>query len=146
MSAKNEIESVLANEKRAWDAKDIDLLMSVWHEDMVFIWPSHPKNHNPMDWVLPMGRFDDTRWRESWQGLFDYYNLVHNNRTTQVIKVSEEMDGGFAVVDIDTLWENKETGERDHWFGRTCKTFTKLKSGEWKLIHQIGVLDYTNLD
>ena len=51
-------------------------------------------------------------------------------------------DGGFAVVDIDTLWQHIETGEYQHWKGRTCKVYTKLKSGEWKFIMQTGVLDY----
>ena len=63
-----------------------------------------------------------------------------------MIKVSDEGDGGFAVVDIDTKWKNKETGEEDHWFGRTCKTFSKMNNGEWKMIHQVGVLDYSILD
>ena len=28
--------------------------------------------------------------------------------------------GGFAVVDVDTLWRNRNTNEFFHWKGRVC--------------------------
>ncbi|HVS83807.1 MAG TPA: hypothetical protein VHE60_18890 [Pyrinomonadaceae bacterium] len=53
----------------------------------------------------------------------------------------KEGDGAFAVVDIDTLWIDRD-GKENHWKGRTCKVYTKI-GNEWKLIMQTGVLDYS---
>ena len=50
------------------------------------------------------------------------------------------MDGAFAVVDIDTLWIDKQ-GNKNQWEGRTCKLNTKVNN-EWKMIAQTGVLKY----
>lgn len=58
------------------------------------------------------------------------------------VEVSEHGDGGFAVVDVDTLWRHRETGEPFHWRGRACKGYTRLAGGEWKLILHTGLLDY----
>jgi len=44
-----------------------------------------------------MGRFDRERWTRGWQGLFATYRLVHNRRE---IVVTDEADGGFAVVEF----------------------------------------------
>jgi ketosteroid isomerase-like protein len=54
--------------------------------------------------------------------------------------VSEQGDGAFAVVDIDTLWVDSK-GEKNHWKGRVCKVYTKIDR-EWKLIMHTGVLEY----
>ena len=51
--------------------------------------------------------------------MFDYYQLVHNRREIKKIELSEESDGAFAVVDIDTLWRD-EQGNEDHWFVCVC--------------------------
>ena len=134
------IEDMVNRETRAWDNQDIDLLMSIFHPDMVWPWPRTPKSHNPLDWVMGFGRYNYERWSKAWQGLFDNFQLVHNKRE---IEVSEENDGGFAVVDIDTLWVS-EDGTRDHWKGRVCKVYTKIID-EWKLIMHTGVLDYSKL-
>jgi ketosteroid isomerase-like protein len=56
------------------------------------------------------------------------------------IVVSEQGDGAFAVVDVDTLWRDRH-GNDFHWNGRTCKGYTQV-GGEWKLIMHTGVLDY----
>lgn len=73
--------------------------------------------------------------------MFSTFTLQHNKR--EIIKITEtkEKDGGFAVVDIDTLWKNKHTGEYMHWLGRTCKTYVKSDKG-YKMIAQTGVLSY----
>jgi hypothetical protein len=70
---------------------------------MIWPWPKTPKSHDPMEWVLEMGRYDAERWGRTWQELFDTHELVHNEREIKKIKVSKEGDGAFAVVDIDTL-------------------------------------------
>jgi ketosteroid isomerase-like protein len=135
------IEEIVARETRAWDTRDVELLMTVWHPDMVFVWPPHPKAHDPVDWLIDWGRYDYQRWKGGWQALFDSHDLVHNRRTVRRIEVSKEGDGAFAVVDIDTLWRHRPTGRDFHWKGRVCKVYTRLDSG-WKCIMHTGALDY----
>jgi ketosteroid isomerase-like protein len=108
---------------------------------MVWPWPPHSRAHDPIDWVLVLGRFDRERWRLGWQELFDTHRLVHNRRAIRRIEVSREGDGAFAVVDVDTLWR-RPGGEEQRWDGRACKIYTRVKEGEWKLIAQTGLLDY----
>ena len=135
-----EIEEIINRETKAWDNQDIDLLMTVFHPDMVWPWPKSSKSHDPMDWVLEWGRFDYQRWRNGWLELFNTHKLHHNNRKTKKIEISKELDGAIAVVDIDTLWIDKQ-GVKNHWEGRTCKFYTKIGK-EWKMIAQTGVLKY----
>ncbi len=93
-----------------------------------------------MEWVIPQGRYDRERWKRGWQELFDSHELVHNWREICKIEVSAEQDGGFAVVDIDTLWRDR-AGRAFQWKGRVCKVYTKVDAG-WKLIMHTGVLRY----
>jgi ketosteroid isomerase-like protein len=137
---KSQIQEIVNRETRAWDTQDIDLLMSIFHPDMVWPWPRTPQSHDPMDWVLSLGRFDDDRWRKGWQELFDTHMLIHNKRVIRKIVVSDEGDGAFAVVDIDTLWRSSE-GRDNNWKGRVCKVYTKMDDG-WKLIMHTGILEY----
>jgi len=55
--------------------------------------------------------------------------------------VSDEGDGAFAVVDVDTLWRRRSDGALFHWKGRACKGYTKVGAG-WLLILHTGLLDY----
>ncbi|MFW9918156.1 MAG: hypothetical protein ACFFED_01005 [Candidatus Thorarchaeota archaeon] len=142
-SIKKEIEMMVNRETKAWDTQDVELLISIFHPDMVWPWPKTPQSHDPLNWVIEWGKYDYKRWKTLWQGLFDNYRLVHNRRTIQRIAVSNEGNGAFAVVDIDTLWVDDD-GNEEHWIGRVCKVYTKLGS-EWKLIMHTGVLDYSNL-
>jgi ketosteroid isomerase-like protein len=139
---KRRIRSLVDLETRSWDIQDPDLLLSVIHPDMVWVWPPDARAHDPADWVVGMGRFNRTRWRKSWQGLFDTHVLAHNRRRVVRIRVSKELDGAFAVVDIDTLWRHRRTGKEQHWKGRVCKIYTKMKGGKWKLIGHTGALEY----
>jgi ketosteroid isomerase-like protein len=138
-----EIEALVNRETLAWDTQDVDLLMSIFHHDMVWPWPRTPQSHDPMDWVIEWGRYDYERWKNNYQNLFDTHRLEHNKRTLQKIEVSAEGDGAFAVVDIDTLWID-EDDERNHWKGRVCKVYTKVDN-DWKLIMHTGVLDYSSI-
>jgi ketosteroid isomerase-like protein len=138
--AETAVREVVDRETRAWDTQDVELLLGVLHPDMVWPWPPHPAAHDPMDWVLVMGRYDRARWRRAWQDLFDTHTLVHNRRTVRRVAVSADQDGAFAVVDIDTLWRDR-AGVESHWKGRTCKIYT-LVGGGWKMIAQTGALDY----
>lgn len=136
------IQEMVDIETRGWDAKDPEPFLSMIHPDMAWPWPPTANSHDPIDWVFVMGRFDRKRWRKSWQGLFDTHDLIHNRRNTVKIEVSKEEDAAFAVVDIDTLWQHKITGELSHWKGRVCKIFTKLQTGEWKFYYQTGALNF----
>ena len=140
-TVQDEIQAMVDRETQAWDSRDANALVSLFHPDMVWPWPKDSNAHDPIDWESPMGRFHPTRWRDSWQNLFDTHILVHNRRKTVKITITEEADGAFAVVDVDTLWQHKETGREFHWFGRACKIYTKVGT-EWKLIAHTGLLNY----
>lgn len=138
---KKEIEEIVNRETRAWDTQDVDLLMTIFHPDMVWPWPRTPQSHDPMDWVLVWGRYDYHRWRSGWQELFDTHRLVHNRRAIRKIEISKEGDGAFAVVDIDTLWRDAQ-GRDNHWQGRVCKVYSRV-GNEWKMTMHTGVLEYS---
>ncbi|MFX0001047.1 MAG: nuclear transport factor 2 family protein [Candidatus Hodarchaeota archaeon] len=137
---RNEIEEIVNRETRAWDTQDVNLLMTIFHPDMVWPWPRTPQSHDPMDWVLEWGKYDYNRWKNGWLKLFNTHKLDHNERKIRKIEISKERDGAFAVVDIDTLWIDKE-GNKNHWKGRVCKVYSKV-GDEWKMIMQTGVLLY----
>lgn len=109
--------------------------------DMVWPWPPDAESHDPADWVLPWGRFDRKRWKAGWSELFETHELIHNRRQIIRVQVSAEGDGAFAVVDVDTLWRSRETGQDFHWKGRACKGYSKC-DGKWLLILHTGLLDY----
>ncbi len=140
MTSRQQIEEIVNRETRAWDTQDIDLLMSIFHPDMVWPWPPTSDDHDPALWVLELGRFNYDRWRRGWADLFATHRLAHNRRKTVRIEVSREGDGAFAVVDVDTLWISPD-GKEFHWQGRACKIYT-LVGDEWKLIAHTGLLDY----
>jgi ketosteroid isomerase-like protein len=139
-NVESEIEEIVNKETRAWNTKDVDLLLSVFHPDMVWPWPKTPKSHDPMEWVLEWGRYDHDRWRSGWQELFDTHELVHDRREIKKIEISKEQNGAFAVVDIDTLWRDMN-GNESHWKGRVCKVYSKV-GDEWKMTMHTGVLEY----
>jgi ketosteroid isomerase-like protein len=138
-----QIREMVERETRAWNERDADALVELFHPDMVWPWPPDERSHDPMTWIFPQGRFDRERWKSGWQHLFDTYELVHNRRTIARIAISEEEDGAFAVVDVDTLWRDR-SGRDFHWNGRACKGYTRV-GGEWKLIFHTGLLDYSML-
>jgi hypothetical protein len=135
-----EITEIVNRETKAWDTQDVGLLTTIFHQDMVWPWPKTPKSHDPMEWELVLGKFNIERWSKGWQELFDNFKLVHNNRAIKKIVISAEKDGAFAVVDIDTLWVDKE-GNQNHWKGRVCKVYSKIGAG-WKMTMHTGVLEY----
>jgi ketosteroid isomerase-like protein len=136
----NEITEIVNRETRAWDTQDVNLLISVFHPDMVWPWPRTSQSHDPIDWIMPLGRYNKERWCKGWQDLFDTHRLSHNIREIIKIVISDEKDGAFAVVDIDTLWTDNENNS-NHWKGRVCKVYSKIGE-EWKMTMQTGVLTY----
>jgi ketosteroid isomerase-like protein len=137
---RKEIEEIVNRETRAWDTKNADLLMTIFHHDMVWPWPITPQDHDPMEWVLFLGRYNYNRWRDGWLEFFSTHQLTHNKREIKRIEISKEGDGAFAVVDIDTLWVDSE-GNKNHWNGRTCKVYSKV-GDQWKMTMHTGVLKY----
>jgi len=135
-----EIEEIVNRETLAWDTQDVELLVSVFHPDMVWPFPPNSQAHDPMEWVFVMGRFNKTRWMKLWQELFDTHKLLHNVRTISKIMLTQEQDGAIAVVDIDTLWQDHQ-GKENHWKGRVCKIYS-LVGTEWKMTMQTGALQY----
>lgn len=145
VSSESEIREIVDRETRAWDTQDVSLLLSVFHPDMVWAWPVTYTSVNPIDWRLRIGRFDEIRWGELYRGLFASRELVHNLRDTVRVEVSQEQDGGLAIVDIDTLWRDKTSASEDHWLGRTCKLYVLTADG-WKMTSQVGALRYGEPD
>lgn len=143
ISIEDQIREMVHRETRAWDALDADALVSVFHPDMVWPWPPDDSAHDPVHWIFPQGRFDRERWRAGWQGLFDTHELVHNRRSIVRVAISEQQDGAFAVVDVDTLWRRLADGLLFHWNGRACKGYTRT-GDEWKLIFHTGLLKYAD--
>ncbi len=137
----NEIQEMIDRETEAWNSKSVDLLLSIFHQDMVWVWPTDSKIHDPITWTSMLGKFDRSRWTGIYQDWFSTFSIVRNIRETKRIFVTPQADGAFAIVDVDTLWRSP-SGEESHWLGRTCKTYVKTSSG-WKMIAQTGVLDYS---
>lgn len=135
------IEEIVNRETKAWDTQDVDLLMTIFHPDIVWPFPKTSHSHDPMEWYFELGRYDYERWKKGWKTLFDTHKLVHNKREIKKIEISKEGDGAFAVVDIDSLWIDSE-GNKNHWKGRVCKVYTRMSNNEWKLIMHTGALDY----
>ena len=135
-----EITEIVNRETKAWDTQDVKTLISIFHPDMVWPWPRTSESHDPMDWILPLGKYNKERWIKGWQELFDSHHLVHNKREIKKIMISEEKDGAFAVVDIDTLWVDINNN-KNHWKGRVCKVYSKI-GNEWKMTMHTGVLTY----
>ena len=135
------IQQMVDRETAAWNDRDADALLDMCHPDAIWPWPPNSHSHDPETWVMPLGRFNRERWKKQWEELFHTHDLVHNRRHTVRIVVSEERDGGFAVVDVDTLWRHRDTGKEFHWKGRACKGYT-LVNGRWLFIMQTGLLEY----
>jgi len=149
MDRSGEIQEIIDRESRAFETADVELMLSIYHPDMVWAWPPHPRAYDPMEWVLRMGRFNEDRWRRLTQLFFDTHTLVHNYRETKKIVMSDEQDGAFAVVDIDTLFRRKPADDspwhdgsgEEHIVGRACKIYTFV-NGEWKMLYQPGTMHY----
>ena len=142
MNVAEHIQELVDLETRGWNTQNPDLFLSIIHPDMAWPWPPSGTDHDPQSWIFVMGRFNRERWHKSWQELFDTHELIWNRRQTLKIVVSDEQDAAFAVVDIDTLWRHKISGEDNHWKGRVCKIYTRMPEGVWKLISHTGALDY----
>jgi ketosteroid isomerase-like protein len=141
IAIEDEVRAMVDAETAAWNARDAHALVSLFHPDTVWPWPPHSTAHDPIEWQLVFGRFDRERWTRAWDDLFATHELVHNRRVTQRVAISDQGDGAFAVVDVDTLWRNRSNFQDFHWEGRACKIYTKVGS-RWLFLFQTGLLDY----
>lgn len=140
LNAEQEIQEIVNRETRAWDTQDAELLISVFHPDMVWPFPPNTDAHNPIEWIFVMGRYNKDKWIKIWQDLFDTHKLIHNHREIKKITLTNEQDGALAVLDIDTLWVDAK-GNKSLWKGRVCKVYSKVGK-EWKMTMHTGVLNY----
>ena len=62
-AVEDRIREMVDRETEAWNAKDAEALVSIFHPDMVWPWPPDGDAHDPVDWVFPLGRFDRERWK-----------------------------------------------------------------------------------
>lgn len=138
--AEAEIKEIVDRETRAWDTQDVGLLLSIFHEDMVWPWPPTARDHDPISWQMPLGKFDRARWTAAYERMFASHHLVRNVRAIRRIEVSRQLDAAFAVVDVDTLWRTA-AGEESHWKGRACKVYARVR-GAWKMTAHFGLLEY----
>ena len=49
---RKEIEEIVNRETHAWDTQDVDLLLTIFHPDIVWPFPKTPLSHDPMDWYF----------------------------------------------------------------------------------------------
>ena len=143
-SLEAKIVEIVHRETRAWNTQDVELLLSIFHPDMVWPWPPDAQAHDPADWVWGMGRFDAERWRDVYRELFASHTLVHNHRSLVRISIAPDGRGAFAVVDVDTLWR-PHAGVEQHWKGRACKVYALIagpRGPEWKMTMHTGLLDH----
>jgi ketosteroid isomerase-like protein len=136
-----EIRNMVNKETKAWDEQDVESLLELFHKDMVWPWPKTNNDHNPMNWEITQGKYDYKRWKEGWEILFRENILIMNERKILKIELSKENDGAFAVVDINTRWENRIDHSVMNWKGRVCKVYSKCNDG-WKITMHTGVLEY----
>lgn len=153
MDRTHEIEEIVYREGRAFQNQDVDLMMSIYHPDMVMPWPLHSRAYDPMEWIMRMGKFNLDRWSKKLHVYFDTHEFVHDRRVIKKILFSEEQDGALAVVDVDSLFRQKpgtdspwhnEAGQKVgeiRTLGRAGKIYT-LVNDEWKLIAQPGTMHY----
>ncbi len=62
MTIEDEIVEIVNRETNAWNSKDTELLLSIFHEDMVWVWPEANFEHDPIKWKIGMGRYNHERW------------------------------------------------------------------------------------
>lgn len=128
MDAEAAIHEIVDRETRACNTKDVPLLLSVFHPDMVWAWPATYTSYDPFEWCLVLGKFDPERWRSVYEELFETRTLVHNRRETVRIKISAQGDGAFAVVDIDASPRRRRTSTARTFPSGTSRCFRPTRT------------------
>ena len=55
ITAEEEVRALVDREAAAWNARDADTLVSLFHPDTVWPWPPNSAAHDRMQWVMPLG-------------------------------------------------------------------------------------------
>ena len=58
---KEEINVIVNRETEARSQKDVEKLLSIFNQDMIWPWPETSKDQDPASWVMKMGRFERQR-------------------------------------------------------------------------------------
>ncbi len=135
-SVEDQVRAVIDRETRAWDERDVESLLSIFHPDAVWAWPQTSGSLDPLDWKLTVGRFDRERWTQGWSRILAN-EITRNTREVRRVELSPEGDAAVAVVDVDTEWRNPN-GSLVRWAGRAVKYYTRA-DGDWKLIAHTGL-------
>jgi ketosteroid isomerase-like protein len=135
MSVIDRIEEMVHREAQAWDERDVDLLLSTFHPDLVWVWPADGEAGDLTATKLQVSRFDPDRWHQGWSRIFSNELLVNRRRVLSVTP-SPEGDSGVAIVDVETFWRTPQ-GQAG-WRGRATKCYVRVGDG-WKLMTQIGL-------
>jgi hypothetical protein len=77
MGLEKQIVEIVDRETEAWNNKDADKLLTIFHLDMVCLYPRTMDSHNPIEWILGMGWFDYPRWKKDNSDLFDKHGQIH---------------------------------------------------------------------
>lgn len=135
-NSRQHIMEVLERESRAWSARDVDGLLSVFHPDAVWPFLFNRLNPSPMVWRLTLDRFDSSAWGTYFQRIFEECAITKNVREVKSISFSTRGDQAIAVLDIDTAWLRRD-GEPMRWVGRVAKVFS-IMGTEWRIMTQYG--------
>ncbi len=63
-SMEKEIVEIVNRETEAWNNKDEDKPLTIFHRDMVWSWTGGLDFHDSMDWIFGVGQSDYQRWKE----------------------------------------------------------------------------------
>lgn len=135
MSATARIKELVERETQAWNEGDVDLLLSLFHPDLIWIWPASGYAGDLLASQLQVSRFDPDRWQAGWSGILANELLV-NDRQILSITESPEGDSAVAVVNVETRWRTPK-GEAG-WTGQATKCFVRT-GDDWKMIAHIGL-------
>ena len=61
-AAEEQIRALVDAETAAWDTRDAGALAALFHPDTVWPWPPNSTAHDPIQWVMPLGRYNRQRW------------------------------------------------------------------------------------
>lgn len=144
-TVEDNLRELIKRELEALKRKDVELLLTIFHEDMVWAWPRSFNTANPFYWEMDLGRFNYERWYFHWKDFFEKFEILHAVMMPQKINLSAQEDAAFAVIDLHFQWESKTNGEIVEWRGRVCKVYTRMEKS-WKLIQQTGLIPYRSFD
>lgn len=135
MSVIDRIEEIVHLETRAWDEGDVDLLLSLFHPDLIWIWPTDGHAGDLLASKLQVSKFDAERWQAGWSSILGN-ELLLNKRHILSVTASPAGDSAVAIVDVETSW--RTAAGQAGWSGRATKCYVRV-GDSWKMIAHIGL-------